>query len=82
MEKSEILKKATDELLEGVENFENAFSNLIENPIPEFVAGTNYFTLKSQECILLIAACDVALLTLPTVTPPTSKIQRIQYRLV
>ena len=39
MEKSEILKKATDELLEGV--FENAFSNLIKNPIPEFVAGTN-----------------------------------------
>ena len=82
MEKSEILKKATDELLEGVENFENAFSNLVKNPIPEFVAGTNYFTLKSQECVLLIAACDVALLTLPIVTPPTSKIQRIQYRLV
>ena len=31
MEKSEILKKATDELLEGVENFENAFSNLLKN---------------------------------------------------
>ena len=80
--KSKILKKATDELVEGVENLEKAFSNLLENPIPEFVAGTNYFTLKSQECTLLIAACNVALLTLPTVTPPTSKIRRIQYELV
>ena len=81
-EKSKILKKATDELVEGVENLENAFSNLLENPIPEFVAGTNYFILKSQECTLLIAACDVALLTLPIVTPPTSKIRRIQYESV
>ena len=31
--KSKILKKATDELLEGVENFENVISNLINNPI-------------------------------------------------
>jgi len=80
--KSKILKKATDELLEGVENFENIISNLISNPIPELVAGSNYFLLRGEECKLLIILCNTALFTLPTITPPTSKIRRIQYESV
>ena len=81
-DKSKILKKATDELLEGVENFENIISNLISNPLPELVAGSNYFLLRGEECKLLIILCNTALLALPVITPPTSKIRRIQYESV
>ena len=80
--RSEVLKKATRELLEGVENFEKIFSNLVKNPIPELVAGSNYFLLRAEECKLLIILCNTALAALPSVTPPTSKIQRVQYRSV
>ena len=81
-DKSKILKEATDELLEGVENFENIISNLINNPLPELIAGSNYFLLRAEECKLLIILCNTALAALPLVTPPTSKIQRSQYRSV
>jgi len=79
-DKSKILKEATDELLEGVENFENIISNLINNPLPELIAGSNYFLLRAEECKLLIILCNTALAALPLVTPPTSKIRRSQYK--
>jgi len=78
-DKSKILEEETDKILEGVEEIEEVFTKLEENPIVELVASTNFFTLRALECTKLIVNCFKALAALPLVTPPICKIRRSQY---
>jgi|TARA_Y100000361_G_C10909708_1_gene213330 hypothetical protein len=75
--KSKQLGDKTKLLIKNFEDLEKGFNDLIRNPentTPEFFAEAG---VKALSMIPLTQAC---LLLLPTVTPPTANVQRIQYQ--
>jgi len=79
MEKSEILKRETDNLLKGVDNISERFRQLERNTLDTLSDEPLFFDNRSLDCVPLIANCTLSLQMLPSVTPPQSKIQRSQY---
>ena len=79
MEKSEILKRETDNLLKGVDNISERFRELERNTLDTLSDEPLFFDNRSLDCVPLIANCTLSLQMLPSVTPPQSKIQRSQY---
>ena len=77
--KSEILKRETDNLLKGVDNISERFRELERNTLDTLSDEPLFFDNRSLDCVPLIANCTLSLQMLPSVTPPQSKIQRSQY---
>ena len=77
--KSKIIKKETDELLEGVELMDERFQLLSADTLEVLTDEPQFFSNRSFECPSLITNCIKSLDALPSVTPPTSKIKRKQY---
>ena len=79
MEKSEILKRETDNLLKGVDNISERFKELEQDTLGALSDEPLFFDSRSLDCVPLIANCTLSLQMLPRVTPPQAKIQRSQY---
>ena len=79
MEKSEILRNETDELLEGAVLLEERFQGLVNDPLGTLMDGSEFFDERSADCEPLIENCNESLEALPQLTPPESKIRRNQY---
>ena len=79
MEKSEILKRETDNLLDGVDNISERFEELQRDTLDTLSDEPLFFDSRSLDCVPLIANCTLSLQMLPRVTPPQAKIQRSQY---
>tara|TARA_S200002703_G_scaffold136291_1_gene125560 strand:- start:292 stop:717 length:426 start_codon:yes stop_codon:yes gene_type:complete len=79
MEKSEILKRETDNLLDGVDNISERFRELEQDTLGTLSDEPLFFDNRSLDCVPLIANCTLSLQMLPRVTPPQAKIQRSRY---
>ena len=79
MEKSEILKRETDNLLKGVDSISERFKELEQDTLGTLSDEPLFFDSRSLDCVPLIANCTLSLQMLPRVTPPQAKIQRSQY---
>lgn len=79
MEKSEILKRETDNLLKGVDSISERFEELQRDTLDTLSDEPLFFDSRSLDCVPLIANCTLSLQMLPRVTPPQAKIQRSQY---
>ena len=77
--KSEILKRETDNLLKGVDNISERFKELEQDTLGALSDEPLFFDSRSLDCVPLIANCTLSLQMLPRVTPPQAKIQRSQY---
>ncbi len=78
-DKSKILKRETDNLLNGVDDISERFKELERDTLDTLSDEPLFFDNRSLDCIPLIANCTLSLQMLPTVTPPQAKIQRSQY---
>ena len=77
MSKSKELGDKTKTLIKNFEDLERGFNDLIRNPentTPEF------FLEAGVKVLAMIPLTQACLLLLPSVTPPTSKVQRLQYQ--
>ena len=82
MNKSEILDAETKKLLAGVEQIEERFKLLKEEPEEVLFEEPLFFTKRAVDCVPLIANCVVALAALPRKTPDGCKIRRKQFGLI
>ena len=80
MQKNKIIKKETEELLEGVEGIEESFEELESDTLGVLAEGPDFFDDRAEDCEPLIENCEEALKALPKITPPTCKIRRKQYK--
>jgi len=78
-DKSKILKRETDNLLNGVDDISERFKELERDTLDTLSDEPLFFDNRSLNCIPLITNCTLSLQMLPSVTPPQSKIQRSQY---